>query len=187
MESDAVILDVGGVGFRVYVPASVRAAAGPPGTEMALHTHLIVRENELSLYGAPDEPSMDLFRLLLEVSGVGPRVALAMLSTMPPSAITEAILAEDATTLTRAPGVGRKLAQRIVLELKGRVESLALAEGGTVVGQPTAGIDADAVAALVSLGYSAAEARRAVAAIDVANGASTEERVLAALRSLARA
>lgn len=185
-EMDALLVDVGGVAFRVVVPTPVLARAGPPGTEITLRTHLYVRENELALYGVDDEAALRLFELLIGVSGVGPRLAIAILSRLEPGAVYQAILNEDATTLTQVSGVGRKLAQRIILELKAKIESLSDMPGGAAMPTGAFPHDADAAAALVSLGYSPAEARRALAAVELPPEAATEERVVAALRLLAR-
>ncbi len=186
-EADALLVDVSGVAFRVYVPAGVLARAGPPGSEIELCTHLHVRDNELALYGADDPVALGLFEQLLGVTGVGPRLAMAVLSVLEPRRVYESILAEDPANLTRVPGVGRKLAQRIILELKAKVEAmpeLAGTIGPALPSEPVA--DADAVAALLALGYSRGEAERALAANQLPRDATTEDRVLAALRQLAR-
>ncbi len=186
VEPDAVVVDVGGVGLRVHVPTGVLAAA-VVGDDLSLHTHLHVREAELALYGAPDAATLQLFLLVQTVSGIGPRVALAMLSTFDATTLESAIAAEDVDALVGVPGVGRKIAQRLVLELKAKVGGLApAAPGGSGGGFAIAGPQADAVAALTALGYTAAEARRAVAAADVASDAGVEDHVRAALRAMAR-
>jgi Holliday junction DNA helicase RuvA len=182
LEDDAVILDVGGVGFRVHVPTSLLADLGPEGATATLHTHLVVRENEWLLVGAADREAMSLFELLLGVGGVGPRVALALLSVTEPAALRQAIVDEDVAVITRAPGVGRRTAERIVLELRGRLEAT---DRTGLPSMPLSGAQSDALEALVALGYSRGEARRALAqAQDVAEGAGVEERVMAALRTL---
>lgn len=185
VEPDAVVVDVGGVGLRVHVPSGVLAAAAV-GDDLTLHTHLHVREAELALYGAPDAATLQLFLLVQTVSGIGPRVALAMLSTFDAATLESAIAAEDVDALVGVPGVGRKIAQRLVLELKAKVGGLAPAATGSGGGFAIAGPQADAVAALTALGYTAAEARRAVAAADVASDAGVEDHVRAALRAMAR-
>ena len=160
VEPDAVVVDVGGVGLRVHVPAGVLAAAAV-GDDLSLHTHLHVREAELALYGAPDAATLQLFLLVQTVSGIGPRVALAMLSTFDAATLEAAIAAEDVDALVGVPGVGRKIAQRLVLELKAKVGGLAPAAPGSGggAGFAIAGPQADAVAALTALGYTAAEAQ----------------------------
>ena len=184
IEPSAIVLDVAGVGYRVHVPGSQLAELGPVGGEAVLHTYLHVRENEMELFGAVDAATLGLFKQLLKVTGIGPKVALAVLSTLDATALRHAILAEDVSRLTEVPGIGRKTAQRIVLDLKGRLEAegLALPEGVPGAGGPTGPGEDDAVAALVSLGYNRGEARRALAAIDP--GLALEARIVAALQAL---
>lgn len=194
VEPDALVVDVGGVGYRVFVPLTVLSAAGAVGDAVMLHTHLHVREAELTLYGALDAPTLAVFQLMQTVSGVGPRVALAMLSTYDAATLQSAIAAEDVDALVGVPGIGRKIAQRIVLELKPKVMGLAFAPGGGTAadgafgpgGFGVQGAQADAIAALTALGYTAAEARQAIGAAGLGPDASVEESVLAALRALAR-
>lgn len=182
--SDHVVVDVGGVGYRVHVPGP--ALAGLKLDErILLHTQLVVRENELTLYGAPEKATITLFNLLVSVNGVGPRLALAMLSAYAADALTRAIAAEDVAALTQVSGVGRKTAQRVVLDLKGRLAGWAPAEGGLPAAE--LGSDGDAVAALMGLGYSAVEARQALAGLESADELSVEDQVLAALRRLSSA
>ncbi len=185
IEEDAIVLDVGGVCYRIYVPSPVLADIRPGDANVTIHTHLHVRENELALFGAADEASLALFRLLLGVSGIGPRLALAILSAFDAVTVQQAIVLEDIALLTQVPGVGRKTAQRMVLDLKGRLEALGVA-AGLPPGVVPASEEADAVAALTALGYSVGEARRALAQAGVGPDADLEERILAALRALAR-
>jgi Holliday junction DNA helicase RuvA len=147
------------VGFRVFVPQTVLEAAGRPGEELALSTHLHVRENELTLYGFRSEEELELFRLLLGVSGIGPKVALSILSTLPPDRLEAAIAQQDVAALAQVRGIGRKTAEKLVFDLKDKV-SVALAPG-----EPQAVLsqaDADIIAALTGLGYSVAEAQDAI-------------------------
>jgi Holliday junction DNA helicase RuvA len=181
LEEDSVVLDVGGVGYRVHVPSSMLGDLGPEGSTITLHTHLHVRENELSLYGAADKVTVGLFVQLLTVSGVGPRLALAVLSTFDAARLQEAIVSEDVASLTQVSGVGKKTAQRMVLDLKGPLEKQGVVAGLTA---PISDADNDAIAALTGLGYSVGEARRAIAASEVDPEADVEARVLAALRVL---
>jgi Holliday junction DNA helicase RuvA len=178
---DSVVVDVGGVGYRVYVPGSVLGGLAE-GAPVTVHTHLVVRENELSLFGTADAASLSMFELLLTVNGVGPRLALAMLSTFSAEALATAIASEDLDALTRVSGVGRRTAQRVVLDLKGKLG--AWADGPGVPVSALAPADDEAVAALGALGYTAAEARRALAIAAPDPGAGVEARVFAALRHL---
>jgi Holliday junction DNA helicase RuvA len=183
LEDSAIVVDVGGVGYRVHVPAPLLADLGPLGAPVTVHTYLHVRETEMELYGAGDADSLGLFRLLLTVSGVGPRLALAMLSTYDAPRLQRAIVAEDVETLVEVPGVGRKTAQRLVLDLKSRLEAAGVVpEPAGTFGSPE---DADALAALMALGYGRGEARRALAAAPLEPAAPVEERIRAALQALA--
>ncbi len=155
---DFVIVDVGGVGFRVFVPQTVLDGLDGVGRDITLFTHLHVRENELSLYGCTSEEELTLFRLLLGVSGIGPKVALTLLSFLPPDRLQAAIVQEDVTALARVPGIGPKTAKKLVFNLKDKVGAAAPA------GAPPAPTkaDADLIAALTGLGYSLAEAQEAL-------------------------
>jgi Holliday junction DNA helicase RuvA len=182
--ADSVVVEVGGIGYRVFVPG--RDLAGlVEGDPLTLHTHLLVRESEVALFGAPQRATLDMFQLLLSVNGVGPRLALAMLSAMAADALAGAIATEDVPALTRVPGVGRKTAERVVVDLRGRLGAWAGELGPP--GGPTGGpalADVDVETALVALGYSAAEARRAVGAAATDRSLPLEARVFAALRYL---
>jgi len=175
---DGLVLDVGGVGYLLAVtPAAARKAGG--AGEVTLETYLNVREDALQLYGFADAEERDLFSLLLSVSGVGPKVALAIVSGSRPAELRRAIALEDTARFEAIPGIGRKTAQRVVLELKEKLASALL--------QPdTSGAPAPELVAreaLVSLGYSLVDAERALA--DVDESLPPEERVKLALRKAA--
>ena len=172
------VVQVGGVGFRVYVPLPVLARVGELGEEIELETHLHVRENELSLYGFESGGELALFRLLLGVTGVGPKLALTMLSGGPLQELRQAIASEDVPALTRIPGIGRRTAERIVLDLRDKIVVAELVPAGLA-----ARYDPQAVEALASLGYSATEARAALEALPQEE-LSLEEQILWALRHL---
>ncbi len=176
--ADSIVLDVGGVGFRVRVPASTLETLGMPGDPAELFTHLHVREDDLSLFGFAGEDQLKLFEMLLTVSGIGPKAALGLLSAASPEALRAAIAQENISLLTGIPGIGKKTAQRLVLELKGK---LPAAEGELAEISP---VDEEVVAALVNLGYSAAEARRAAQAVPPSEK-EVGERIRAALQYLA--
>ena len=184
LERDSVVVDVSGVGYRVHVPTPLLAELGPLGSDVTLYTHLYVRESEMTLFGADEPDAMSLFANLLSVSGVGPRVAMAMLSTLDLDALRGAIVADDVATLTEVPGIGKKTAQRLILDLKGKLEA-EIDQGVGRAGRPPVAEPAvaEAVAALEALGYSRAEARRALAGAEAAPGASVEELITAALRA----
>lgn len=159
---DFVVLQVGGVGFRIFVPQTFLEQVGGPGQEMTLFTHLHVRETELRLYGCASEEELALFRLLLGVSGIGPKVALAILSSLPPERLRAAIIGEDIAALARVPGIGPKTARKLVFDLQDKL-SAELPSG--VPAPPFSEADRDTIAALTSLGYSLAEAQEAVRAL----------------------
>lgn len=176
----SVIVDVAGVGYRVRVPPSVLADASP-GEMITLHTHLHVRENELALYGCASEDELALFETLLTVSGIGPRSAMSIISAVAPETLREAVVRGDAAALGRIPGVGKRTAERLVAELKGRLGSTE----GSLPAALSSG-DAEVIAALTSLGYSVVEAQQALQGVPPASALPLEERIRLALRSLAR-
>ena len=175
-EPDAAVLRLGYVSVRVGITAET-AAVLRPGERASLLTHLHFREDVLALYGFATAEERSLFGELLGVSGVGPKVAIGFLSAFTPPALREAIEQEDVTRLTRVPGVGRKTAQRVVLELKGK-----LAVVGAPVAAPLSARDQDLLSVLSGLGYSAAEAAAALRhSTEVAIAGSDEDRLRAAL------
>jgi Holliday junction DNA helicase RuvA len=174
---DSIVVQVGGVGFRVFVPRRLLDTLGGPGQEVTLFTHLHVRENELTLYGCGSEEEMTLFRLLQTVSGIGPKVALSVLSALPPDRLQAAIAQEDEVTLARVPGIGPKTAKKLVFDLKDKVAAELR------VGEPRPALteaDADLIAALTGLGYSVAEAQEAIRTLPL-GPLPLEERVRLAL------
>ena len=184
---DSAFIQVGGVTLRVYAPLNALTNLNV-GDTVALHTTFIVREDALTLYGFSSPDDRDLFEQMLLVTGVGPRVGLALLSSLSGAAFREAVLREDTTRLTLAPGVGKKLASRIVLELKPRFEKGPLPEfdGAVIARGGSAPSRADVVEALTNLGYTPAEATAAARALpDDATG-SLEDLIFRALRGLAK-
>jgi len=182
---DSLVIEVGGIGYRVFASPGVLAAA-TPGGRLKLYTYHLVREDQQALYGFRSVEELGFFNLLLTVTGVGPKVALAIVGSRPPAELQLAILMQDQAMLTAIPGIGRKLAERVIFELKEKVTAAGVAAAGTVLAGQTG--DGDVVAALQALGYSLGEARdaaRAAMAGPAAAG-SLEDRVKAALRGLAR-
>ncbi len=161
--TDSLVLDVNGVGYLVFASTCTLARAPARGEPMRLLIETHVREDHIHLYGFADEAERGWFRLLTTVQGVGARLALAILSVLAPDSLATAIMAQDRAALTRADGVGPKLAARVVNELKDKVGGIAV--GPSTAGAPAApaGAAADAVSALVNLGYSRADAFSAVA------------------------
>lgn len=191
--ADWVVLEVSGVGFRVFVPLSTRARIPDAGQTCRLETRLVWREDGPMLYGFASPHEAEVFDLLLRVSGVGPKLALAALSASSPHALLEALALQDVDTLRRIPGIGRKTAERIVLELKDRVSLPLAADAARLtaasgdLGTGHSGHAVQALQALQALGYSRAEA---VLAIEAIGRASTpqegpEELIRRALQYLA--
>lgn len=167
---DYIIIDAGGIGYKVFTSLSTMEAAGQTGQEFKAFTHLYVREDVMSLYGFASQEELGMFELLLTVSGVGPKAALALLSAVSPSKFGLAVITDDAKTLTRAQGIGAKMAQRIILELKDKIkkEQLALNTGTGLEKASAPGGNSrlsEAVSALMVLGYTPLEANRAIAAV----------------------
>ena len=185
----AVVLSCGGVGYYAQCPASVAAALPGVGKEATLYTVMSVTENDVSLYGFATEEQQACFEMLTAVSGVGPKVGLAILSVMEPQRVALAISAGDHKAFKAANGVGPKLAQRIVLELKdkvakGFVDGISLEDvAGAASGEPATQSASQAIAALLSLGYSQSEAALAISKIDAT--LPVEEIIKLALRGMA--
>ena len=179
--ADWVNVRVGGVTLQVFVPASTVAGLGGVGEGVRLHTVLRIQNEQPTLYGFPDAGSVELFGALTGVSGVGPRSALSILSELGETGFRQAVAAEDIAALSRAQGVGRRIAQRVILELRGK---LPAGEAGAADATAGAGVDAEAVAALAALGMSVADARQAVAALELPADASVEDKIRQALLNL---
>ena len=158
INKDNLIINVGGVGLRVFVPRNVLENAGNIGRAIHLHTHLQVRETELTLYGFSGEDDLDLFDTLLGVNGVGPKVGLAILSTLSPELLKNAIIQEESTTLQRVPGIGKKTAERILFQLRDKLDFTAESAGISLVSD----VDADVIDFLTSLGFSIVESQTAL-------------------------
>src|SRR5262249_41071628 len=172
-----VLVDVGGVGYLVAVPLSTYAALGELHTEVTLLIHTHVREDALSLYGFLSSREKHFFEMLLGASGVGPALALKILSGMSVEELVPAIRTGDVARLTRIPGVGRKTAERIVVELKDKLEAVVVAGDKPAVVSP-GGAEADVVSALVNLGYEQRAAEAAVAEAKRSGGAGDFEKLL---------
>ena len=180
IETQAVIVDLHGLLLRVATSSRAAATLGAVGDPVRLITHLVVREDALTLYGFPERGELDLFLLLLGVNGVGPKVALNVLSFAEPAALFDAIRNEDAALLAKAPGIGKTTATRIVFDLKRKLPDYVPGEVGSVDAA-----DREAYAALEALGYTPLEARTALAAVAERSGLSVEARVFAALQQMA--
>ncbi|MFI5261156.1 MAG: Holliday junction branch migration protein RuvA [Candidatus Limnocylindrales bacterium] len=191
VSADALVLDVGGVGYRVFVGPDTLSRARQ-GERLHLHTHHLVRQDLQALYGFRSAEELGCFELLMTVTGVGPKVALAIVSSRAVADLELAILQGDEAVLTAVSGVGKRLAARIILELKEKVAAAGTAAGVAAASRagatPAATTESEVVAALVALGYAPAEAREAArdGVMASAVSASLEERVKAALRGLSR-
>lgn len=179
IEDSSLVIGVGGVGIRVFVPRTVLEDVGGVGRSIKLHTHFIVREQELALYGFETEEDLQLFEVLLGVNGVGPKVALSILATLSPELLKSAIMREETAVLQRVPGIGKKTAERIMFQLR---DKLDLSQVSTAV-PLVSDVDADVIDFLTGLGFSIVEAQSALQNIprDVK---SFDERVQMALQRL---
>jgi len=176
-----VVIDVAGVGFKVYVPSSLLERLGGSGQELSLFTHMHVHERDIALYGCSTPGELALFELVLTVSGIGPKVALSVVSVMSADALRDAIERGDTATLTRVPGVGKKTATRVMLDLKDKLGvSLEFASTPALTDA-----DREVVAALTSLGYSVAEAQAALRSLPEGEDLALEERIRLALQYFA--
>jgi holliday junction DNA helicase RuvA len=190
-EGNSIVLDVSGVGYQVFVPATVLSALPEAGVKFTLMTHLIVREDEMTLYGFANQTEMQAFKILLGVSGVGPKVALALLSTLEVPDLARALSTSDTRAITKVPGVGPKLAQRLCLELGDKMAAFAFekrterAAAGTKTAQENAAYE-DVIEALLQFGYSRPDARKATDRVvnEAADRTDVGALVTAALRWL---
>lgn len=179
LRNGLVVVDVGGVGYAVRMSTSALQKLPRMGQKIELYTHLMVRENDVALYGFTSLAELETFELLLGVTGVGPRVALSILSALSPESLRQVVSHGDVAALTHVPGIGRKTAERLMLYLR---DKLAPGEGAALA-PPLNATDLDAINALTALGYSVVEAQSALAAVP-AEVKELDARILAALRAL---
>lgn len=180
--ADSIVLDVNGVGYLLLVSAQTLSMAPSAGGRMKLYATLSVREDAMELFGFYSREEKRMFERLRSVSGVGPRMALSILSSMPLNDLSIALVAGDAAALTRVPGIGKKTAQRLVLELRDKVEESELT-GQAAAAAPAGSAESEAIAALMALGYASSEAARAVSAV-AGKAAKADEMIFLALKSL---
>ena len=179
--SDSIIVNVSGIGFRVFVPGSTLCRLGAVKGKVSLYTHLHVREDNISLYGFASSEELSLFKNLISISGIGSKLALAILSAFDPGQLVMAITSGDIDLLSQAPGVGKKMAGRLVIELRGKLE-----KEWKEAALPLAPESADIIAALTGLGYSLAESTRAISRLPDSGKLSLEEKIRAALQEVGR-
>jgi holliday junction DNA helicase RuvA len=178
------IIDVQGVGYQVFVSLNSFYRLPEPGSPVSLQIHTHVREDALQLYGFVDREEKDLFLLLTGVSGIGPRLAMSILSGTPTTELQDALEAGDLVRLVAIPGVGKKTAERLVLELRDKIKVVRAARGAG--GRQATGLEAEATAALVNLGYRHNEAERAVKAAAAAGAGDLEAVIRTALKRVQR-
>ncbi|MBX0330234.1 Holliday junction branch migration protein RuvA [Oscillochloris sp. ZM17-4] len=178
---DHLVIETGGVGWLVYAPRSVLGAVGAVGDQIFMHTQMIVREDSMTLYGFASVAQRALFESLIGVTGIGPKVAMSLLSSGQPDEIRAAVAQGDTARLSRVPGIGKKTAERLVLELKGKIDlkGLPAASGASPA---AAGVNSDLADLLMSLGYSGAEAASAIGALPADAPEELEQRLRLALR-----
>ena len=179
------LVDVAGIGYELEAPMTTFYNLPETGTEVCLHTHVVVRDDAHLLYGFTEQRQRDVFRHLLKVNGVGPRVALAILSGLTVEDLVACVSAADAAMLTRVPGIGRKTAERLIVDLRDRLDGIE-GSGSSFVGTRPLTPEHDAVSALVALGYRQTDAARAIRAT-ASDDAGVEELIRAALASLSGA
>jgi Holliday junction DNA helicase RuvA len=184
---DHAIVETGGVGYLVFAPRPVLGALPSVGEEVRFHTYLVVREDALTLFGFASLQQRALFELLLSVSGVGPKVALNLIGGVQPDELRAAVAQNDTARLARVPGIGKKMSERLVLELRGKLDIKGLPQAATATVGATAAtmsVNNELIELLVSLGYSVAEASGAVAALPADAPNELEDRLRLALRQL---
>jgi Holliday junction DNA helicase RuvA len=184
-----VIIDINGLGYELEVPMTTLYRLPSVGEPLTLHTHLVVREDAHLLYGFFEKRERELFRELIRLNGVGPKLALALMSGLEVDELVRCVQAQDTSVLVRIPGVGKKTAERLLVELKDRFKTWEVVPGmSPLAAEPRAGgavssAESDAVSALISLGYKPQEASRAVSAIK-ADGLSSEDMIRRALKGM---
>lgn len=189
---DGIVVDCGGVGYFIGVPVSLIGALPQVGSRVKIHTYLHVREDAMQLYGFASKKDLELFKLLLNVSGIGPKGALSILGSMTPEQLRMAIVANDAKVIAKSPGIGAKTAQKIILELSDKVnieDMIDIADApafaaGDKAGATLSGVAADVMLALVSLGYSNSQALAAVSAVSEADATDESTMLKAALKNI---
>ena len=184
--SNFIVLETGMIGYEVTVPQSVLVDLPRVGEIVKVHTYMYVREDAINLYGFLTRDDLEVFKLLITVSGIGPKGALAILSVLTTDELKYAILADDAKTITKAPGIGNKTAQKLIIELRDKlkVEDLFTKDNESTTAATTNDSVGEAVQALVALGYTSTEATRAVRAVPIEDNTSVEELIKAALKKL---
>ena len=165
MKSDSIVVDNNGIGYNIFIPTSILSSLPHCGSEVKIHTYFLVREDTQSLYGFLKPDDLEIFKMLISVSGIGPKGALAILSTLTPDELRFAILSDDSKAISKAPGIGSKTAQRCIIELKDKINITSSSDVSVAFNEDsvsTSSAKSEAVSALVVLGYSQSEAYKAV-------------------------
>jgi len=181
IEHQTALVDVGGVGYEIECPISTLCELPPVGQAITLLTHFVVREDAQLLYGFLTHEDRESFRILIKISGVGPKLAIGVLSGLSGDELAAAVERDDVATLTRLPGVGKKTAERVLVELRGRVNSTGRAQSSNAVSSVE-----EAVLGLIALGYKEAEARRAINALPKDPEATPESLIRSSLKQMLR-
>ncbi|MDF2886555.1 MAG: Holliday junction helicase RuvA [Lacrimispora sp.] len=189
MTEDSVVIECGNLGYEIFIPLSVFEKLPGVGREVKLYTYFQVREDAMCLYGFLTRQDLKMFKQLISVNGIGPKGALGILSAMNPEELKRAVISGDAKAISKAPGVGAKTAQRIILDLKDKIDTAdilptAFREVGSDLRKED-GVAGEAIDALTALGYSSAEAGRAVRQVEVTDTMSVEDVLKASLKHLA--
>lgn len=187
---DVIVVEAGQIGYNIHIPASMIDNFTGTGQDVKIYTYLHVKEDDMQLYGFLTRDDLNIFKLLLGVSGIGPKGALAVLSVMTPDDLRFAVLGEDAKAIAKAPGIGNKTAQRVILELKDKLsledafeaKTVHVAEANT---NSLSSVKNEAVQALTALGYSASEALKAVNGVELTEDITVEEVLKEALKQMA--
>lgn len=185
---EQVVIDVSGVGYLISIPATAREKVGPVGSHVELHVHTHVREDQLALFGFGTPEELELFELLIQVDGVGPKVGLAILSSASIEVLKRAILSEDVGPIRRAPGVGPRTAQKVIIDLRPKLEAeaavLAVPRAAALIGDGE--VPRQVETALRGLGFSAQQARQGIEAVDWGAHPDSQQALAAALKALGR-
>lgn len=188
VDESIIVVETSGIGYNILVPSSLLSELPSVGSEVKIYTYLYIREDAMNLYGFVSRDDLNIFKLLIGVNGIGPKGALAILSVMTPDDLRFAVLSEDAKSISKAPGVGNKTAQRLIIELK---DKLSLEEAFEIKRAKSAGkentgsaVRDEAVQALAALGYSQSDALRAVNMLEITDTASVEQVIKQALSKL---
>ena len=186
---DTIVVEVNNIGYNIHIPASMIDNFTGTGQTVKIYTYLHVKEELMELYGFQTRDDLNIFRLLLSVSGIGPKGALAVLTVMTPDDLRFAVLGEDAKAIAKAPGIGNKTAQRVILELKDKAKledvlEQKLTKAAEDTGNSLSGVKSEAVQALTALGYSSSEALKAVNRVELTQDSTEEEVLKAALKQM---